>query len=178
MMVALNSLLFWGEPQSVSGIQDLGGWCGDLLTAINDAHRQIKKYVSFYDSLSAVVGKDKSFGPEDLIDDMDAINLYSSIRTENNLPDDATPSSVITEYYSGHGNEQRANSYLNNRFNGSLDTLSSDTKILLSGGTGSWGQAYSIALAAFKKFKAPYDYSSSEAADVVKVYQNVINSYL
>ncbi|KAB1970224.1 glycoside hydrolase domain-containing protein [Lacticaseibacillus casei] len=178
LMAALNSLLFWGEPQSASGIQDLGGWCGDLLTAINDAHRQIAKYNSFYDSLTDVVGKGQSFGPEDLIDDMDAINLYSSIRTENDLPDGATPSAIITEYYSEHGNEQRANSYLNNRFDGSLDRLSSDTNTLLTGGTGSWGQAYSVALAAFKKFKAPYDYSSSEAVDAAKVYKNVIDSHL
>nr|WP_024971733.1 hypothetical protein [Lactiplantibacillus plantarum] len=149
MMASLNSLLFWGEPQSASGIQDLGGWCGDLLTSIEDAHVNQKNYNSFYEAAVAYVGKKGQFGREDLLDDLDALNIYSTIKTQTNL----TVSKIIENYYTGNESSVRFNSYLGNRFDDNLTTLENDTYILLTGGKGSWGVAYKKALDAFKKIQ-------------------------
>lgn len=172
MMASLNSLLFWGEPQSASGIQDLGGWCGDLLTSIEDAHVNQKNYNSFYEAAVAYVGKKGQFGREDLLDDLDALNVYSTIKTQTNL----TVSKIIENYYTGNESSVRFNSYLGNRFDDNLTTLENDTYILLTGGKGSWGVAYKKALDAFKKFKmSKYSsYTDSEAKDTAKAFHLLI----
>lgn len=172
MMASLNALLFWGEPQSASGIQDLGGWCGDLLTSIEDAHLNQKKYGSFYESITAYVGNKGQFGREDLVDDLDALNVYSTIHSQNNQ----TISKIIKTYYTGNESSVRFNSYLSNRFDDDLDSLQNDTYTLLKGGTGSWGAAYKTALLAFKKFKLQKypSYTDSEAKDAAKAFRKLI----
>ncbi|ABJ68904.1 hypothetical protein LSEI_0038 [Lacticaseibacillus paracasei ATCC 334] len=69
--------------------------------------------------------------------DVDAINLYSNIKTQQDLANGRSFALVFKDYYSDFGNENRFNSFLNNRFNGDSNTMLSDTQILLKGGTGS-----------------------------------------
>jgi hypothetical protein len=107
-----------------------------------------------------------------LLDDLDALNIYSTIKTQTNL----TVSKIIENYYTGNESSVRFNSYLGNRFDDNLTTLENDTYILLTGGKGSWGVAYKKALDAFKKFKmSKYSsYTDSEAKDTAKAFHLLI----
>ncbi|MDP4459515.1 peptidoglycan-binding protein, partial [Lactiplantibacillus plantarum] len=139
---------------------------------IEDAHLNQKKYGSFYESITAYVGNKGQFGREDLVDDLDALNVYSTIHSQNNQ----TISKIIKTYYTGNESSVRFNSYLSNRFDDDLDSLQNDTYTLLKGGTGSWGAAYKTALLAFKKFKLQKypSYTDSEAKDAAKAFRKLI----
>ncbi len=104
----------------------MGGWCGDLLTSIEDAHLNQKKIRLFYESITAYVGNKGQFGREDLVDDLDALNVYSTIHSQNNQ----TISKIIKTYYTGNESSVRFNSYLSNRFDDDLDSLQNDTYTL------------------------------------------------
>jgi peptidoglycan hydrolase-like protein with peptidoglycan-binding domain len=180
LMAVLNALLFWGQPADTSGIQDLGGWCGDLLTSMADSMRDESQYASYYESISAHAGKLDSFGREDLLDDVDALNLYNNIRTQSLLSSGQSLSEIFTTYYNS-GNSSRFNSFLNNRFNGDSATVESETKTLLTGGSGTWAAEYNVALSAFKSAKMKSssgdysNYTNSQAADSAKAFRALIN---
>ena len=150
-MATLNALLFLGFPSTASGIQDLGGWLGDLLTAMEKAHQDVSKFTSFYESIYSHIGTAGVFSTEDVLADVDAINLYSNIKGQQELVNGRSFSLIRKDYFLDFENENRFNSFLNNRFNGNSNTMLSDTQILLKGGTGDWGAAYSVALFEFRK---------------------------
>ena len=151
LMATLNALLFLGFPSTASGIQDLGGWLGDLLTAMEKAHQDVSKFTSFYESIYSHIGTAGVFSTEDVLADVDAINLYSNIKGQQELVNGRSFSLIRKDYFLDFENENRFNSFLNNRFNGNSNTMLSDTQILLKGGTGDWGAAYSVALFEFRK---------------------------
>ena len=91
------------------------------------------------------------FSTEDVLADVDAINLYSNIKGQQELVNGRSFSLIRKDYFLDFENENRFNSFLNNRFNGNSNTMLSDTQILLKGGTGDWGAAYSVALFEFRK---------------------------
>lgn len=154
-----------------SGIQDLAGWCGDLITSIKDSHNEQESYASFTDSLVAHVGKSDSFGPEDLIADVDALNLYSNYKNASNV----SFVDLMTAYYNDGSNKVRYNSFWNNRFDSdyasALDTV---VNLLTDRDTLELGVVYAAAWTAL--LHQNYTYNGSEANEASKVFVDLIKS--
>lgn len=178
MTAALASLLYFDQSISASGIQDLAGWAGDLLTGISDSIDSVKEYSSLRAAMEDHFGHDATkgssrFGVADLMVDVDAVNIYVNFKNSTK-----SLYSIISDYYNDGNNTRRFKNYMINRFSDSSSKIESDTRNILSPeGTLALNAEYVAALATFKTYFNVF-YESDQAILAASVYKDMIQKRL
>ena len=125
MMATFNAIIH----SSVGMIQDLAGWAGDLITVGGDTVRYNANYKTTYDAaIDLIGGQIGTFGIQDLLGDVDAVNLAMNTRTGIN----SQPVYKVFEEYYTTGYSRRYSQFFKNRFNNSFEAVTKDAEYYLN----------------------------------------------
>jgi peptidoglycan hydrolase-like protein with peptidoglycan-binding domain len=131
MLATANAHLLKPPPSSLGdgNVGDVGGWAGDLFTLYGEWRRDSDSYASGYTYCQeklAKIGVRSTFGFNDLIEDADGFIIARRIREGMSVVD------AIRTHYEGNGGARRFQDYVDWRFGGSVATMRSAARYMLT----------------------------------------------
>ena len=108
---------------------DLGGWGGDICQLVQEIKSTDKTGAELKELVQSKFNKVSSFGKEDVLADLDAVNVYNIYKSLKNK----SFAGALFEYYKSLTNSVRKNNFRNYLFEGqNVNTLSKKVDYLFN----------------------------------------------